>query len=699
MHRFIAFKLENEFLDIPDNLSISLEITSGIFSLDIVEGNYSLPINLPPTPKNTRIFGYANRIDTSINSNKTFETELWLNGRFAFKGYIKLLPFDGTEFTAYFICGAGSIKEILGTEKLRDIFQEDQIQLTENSATLLGIIIEFENPLRWPTISFSIQDALGNGYAFSGDSRRSGFYEITKSINDHIELNITASIVTINGNMAISLVYDNGKNYTIISQGSVKGMTLRPLETYGEITYPSNVDWNNKIAFPSLKFVDLYEGKNPTFQSLGIANHYIEGKLQSKNNPFATQDFLESTSRQYILKKAPEVFTSWEYTLTPQIYNRYVLEEIYKRAKIKINGAFVNDQELNALLLFNPRTLDKLQYTQGEKWQNKNIHDLTVKLKNHLPDISIKDFLLAQKLTFGLAFSYNFQQTECKISFLKDILSSNDYDDWSAYEMPNGTNGMQEIWKGIKFSFDLDSEDKYLRDNVHPTDALGEVHPDSLNVNTDLAALVPGEEEIRYIKRSNWFYRYQNYKTENPSWKLIGFNLFPYKLEGENIEINSPACPLPNAYAHTGRTMPITDYPAFSLPLEMTSDGFKVRFSFYRGIQNDVTGAPYAMASSNRFDNNLVINPNWKYDLQWNLSDKSLFNSFWDVYANWHKTARPVTRKFQIPLHKLLMTDLSKKKRIGNMNYLIDNCRLRIGPNGLEPIEVNLYSVNFGKYN
>jgi hypothetical protein len=59
----IAIKINNEYLDLPETFSVSMQQQSPLFKETATATGYSYPIEIPLTPKNRQILGYLDQTD------------------------------------------------------------------------------------------------------------------------------------------------------------------------------------------------------------------------------------------------------------------------------------------------------------------------------------------------------------------------------------------------------------------------------------------------------------------------------------------------------------------------------------------------------------------------------------------------------------------------------------------------------------
>jgi len=85
----IGIKIKETFLDIYDKTTIGFELLSPLYfgdDVDVIQGSYSFPINIPLTPRNRVVLEYPDIIENDAPFLKNEPCEIWSNGTPLFKG-------------------------------------------------------------------------------------------------------------------------------------------------------------------------------------------------------------------------------------------------------------------------------------------------------------------------------------------------------------------------------------------------------------------------------------------------------------------------------------------------------------------------------------------------------------------------------------------------------------------------------------
>ena len=94
----------------------------------------------------------------------------------------------------------------------------------------------------------------------------------------------------------------------------------------------------------------------------------------------------------------------------------------------KPKGAFFSDVDFQKLIIENTKSLDKQCETTDWAF---NVFSTKFIYKDHLPEISIKDFFDELKAYFALTIEYDFINRSCTIDFIQPILYSSENEDFT----------------------------------------------------------------------------------------------------------------------------------------------------------------------------------------------------------------------------------------------------------------------------
>ncbi|AWW31825.1 hypothetical protein DN752_17745 [Echinicola strongylocentroti] len=692
---------------------------TGIFTSDLV-GDYSYPITIPLDQALMTALGLPNDPQTAWDFSVPFDAELWKSGNRIYKGKLEILEANDDTIEAVFALNSGFFVSAFAETKLGDCYEdEDIITLNEPEETfkIFSMFLSgFSTAERVDTtVNGTTKQWNRADYDISGEVQAGQEDQYYNHVQEQLSIfyqDVLDWLHSLGIPMETSVVYSNdeigrGSYIKVIEQStaltiSVSGFTTRRGEwiefnnrnlRVGEdddirldMSNFDNFDPSKRIAFPQLYNRELYEGNNAVFD--GQVNRYDpNGYLHITNSVFSTW----------------EDATNWEHTAIPFLYLTEVVKKVFAKAGIVASGEFFEEDMVKHMLLYNNRTLDFVEVKStstgnrvsritgnlynpdidNPNYSYRNVLDLAIKVKNHLPDVSCPEFLKGLKNFFGLKYDFNPLQNRVDIRFIRNIIRSRDVLDLTkqahrVYTLKHAQeNG---------FSFSYDNPDPLFADglNNQPPEA-----PDyTVQKYTDMTALNPELEEIALVQSLGAYFRFEKAKDESPAWELYAFVM--QDEEASEFKIDKPLTlySLKDAWVD-GKKLPAIEMTANNpeAGIENKEIGLRI-FGFY-GQQTAANGDPYSFASANHYKADETVNAN-----QYDLNIRSEHMGFW-----W-KDLETIQGKPRIYESVLLLSDadminLSKTSliRIRNIVYLIDEIEEAITRDEQTLAKVKMYKV------
>ncbi len=114
----LALKIDNKFVDLPNDFSITMNLKSPIFG-EI--GSYSYPFLIPTTPRNAIIFNFGHRVESTTNPYLERQGEFFWNGLSLFSGTVKLKVLNSKTYEGTIFEGEGDFYYLRKTLSLQDV--------------------------------------------------------------------------------------------------------------------------------------------------------------------------------------------------------------------------------------------------------------------------------------------------------------------------------------------------------------------------------------------------------------------------------------------------------------------------------------------------------------------------------------------------------------------------------------------------
>lgn len=144
-----------------------------------------------------------------------------------------------------------------------------------------------------------------------------------------------------------------------------------------------------------------------------------------------------------------------KYPITPFPYLVYILEKLFTElGYYSLIGDWINEDFIRRVVIYNNQSLDSLDGNGVNVWSN------SVNFNNHLPDMTISDFLIEVCTYFGVFPLIDDKENTVEFVKIKNVLSDQFYSDYNGrasqkYEVdPND-------YSGLKFVMNPDSTDRH----------------------------------------------------------------------------------------------------------------------------------------------------------------------------------------------------------------------------------------------
>lgn len=201
--------------------------------------------------------------------------------------------------------------------------------------------------------------------------------------------------------------------------------------------------------------------------------------------------------------------------LLPQFRWLYIFELVLGKMGYRIKNTDWNASEpdTNKFCIFSNTTLKSLA---GQLPKTFNI-------SNHLPDLTVGEFLKETRYLMGLWFDWDSKYKQLTIYFYKDLISTEEADDWTAYANPDHT-AMEAPYKGFAFQFAKDGTDK--KQSEQPKDLKNYRIGSEIISRANLPIpTVAHSNTVRMIRREN------GYRLCRFMHKLNGVDIYGWELQ------------------------------------------------------------------------------------------------------------------------------------------------------------------------
>jgi hypothetical protein len=702
----IQIQINNEFLNLGD-ASIRIERNNPSFLTDVYQGDFSFPFTIPLTESNLRILGYANSIEL-FDRKVDLIGYLWLFGAPYLK--TKIFISSGTNKSITLNLSAGLKALSTGDKNLNEIdYGPDYVLGSDSDGVVLGAktvsLVTDYNTYGFTFVPHKNESFYGDsnpdfcGVVNRQNSITGDFYQNQVSVGNRfclvpflylffiLKKIFQAEALIPKGNfwddkeMQKLLVYNNYSldrpdrtNNTFVKSGSDQNyntvtrlrLDLGPAGTFDdglawqgaadeyEITYVGEHIFDLSLSAYLKRGDDFFGTYNPHFRMV------IDGVT-------AGTVYFGSQTQGYVTRSL-----SFSYTATPSdIGKKVYFENVIAPVFFPLNN--FEFRIITGSYLLVSITQDSL-----------NVYNETISYKNHVPDITVSDFL-AQFKNMGIKFDFDYQNGTVSLNYNKGLknLSTIDWTDkiTNDYEL-----NFEDKNKGYKLNYDFGSSDELVDGNFKKyvnANFRGEFD------RFENLPFASKEGNIALVLNSNQlFISKQNSTSTGLEWVYFCDNYYDLVYGNGEQEVFSKIAPMFMTLAENEGGSPLEN-TALMPTIKQTGssdmfgigvNSFDLRFVFLRGVNqsNGLTspkGGKYNYASSTAIGINGNSVGSYEFPI---LSKKGLNQIFSNDFFSALNNSEFVERDIRLNEVDIINLDTSKKVTISGIGYLIKSVSLSI---------------------
>ncbi len=709
----IAIKLNGVFLDLPDDFKLRIRMRGPLFKRDYIPRSYTFPFDIPATQKNLQAMGFRNRLD--IRARRFSDNvELYLMGNLYGFGIMYVRRYRSGKFDTDILIDLGTLDDKVENKTLKDVNYGDAINLGETPDDVVATAKDYvinasvDKKVTFPSvrnIGFykGKNDYFGkfvNNYVRFIDEGTLGQLDYRKMLDgDTIEINYYLEeedehkTITLTARDSPDLTKDE------ISSG------LDP-EVPGTETFPSYYSFTKWIQHIQIQLISN-KVFNKYFRVEGISNYFtfqlnfnaieiianetsdkvrITGGIITSINWKDEVNVFDELYHNSVLNyyridvfprdRTPTLFaarTGRYHTLCPFPYLSFIYKSIFETLELPFQNDFALDSEIDSLIMYQNFALDELQ-SNGYNGYKK-----IFEIRQIVPDIDLRDFLLAINQMFCLIIYKNRTTGKYYLKALKDVVKDTRRKDWNKYCKNKKDPGKEYLFEdGIRLTMNYDSAD-----DLTDTRQLGfdeRELKESVNDVQDLPIIGNVANEIRLVEGVQKYYQVQEDLT---TWLYYSDNFYDYKVGDEKININTDASTMHMSVHESDKgdfewLIPESDQPGSSNEFGIGINNYGLKLLFFRGMYKTSDDYDYPLASSDIFDyaGNTIAN----YRLIWD-SPEGLFNVWWRDWYNVLNDSEKTQTYFNIEFSELLNFDFTEKVTFNDQTFYVDEIEFIIEMN------------------
>lgn len=423
-------------IDLPENVTINYVQSSTVFNP--LQGSYSYPITIKKTAKNNAALNYPTIPSIAANIRQDNTARIWLGNFLLGEGTAKIQSATENTITLNIEVMPGGTKKSWWKNTINklDIGSETIPEITITSQYNLKILWQDINLNDLTDYTFghglliyfdsSSSPYIGTpvfNYQFSGDMgvdmpiyRKLYIDRINNLKPEHIiitadEQGITIQTTSPNTRTTIQFGHSGGI-YRSFDMTHVSRTTIN--QTY----YNNKLD-NTIYALPEIANYKFYATQDDWQGIINLRNE--DGTIQLNQDGFKNRN-----------------------TIIPQLKLKWVLQQLFSLLGYELSGTFLADSDIQKLLILSLFATDKQAETTTLPF---NVHSSVITYANHLPGITLADFLQSLIDEFAIGIEFNSLTKKAELFFVNEVFDSSEILDLSDRISFAHSSDLQELKK------------------------------------------------------------------------------------------------------------------------------------------------------------------------------------------------------------------------------------------------------------
>lgn len=702
----LSIRVNDIYLDL-DETQIRFEIINSIFEQAALQGDWSFPGKIKWTDKNAKALGFANMLEVprkkiSYRAFVYFETKSFIVGTFILNG-------GGNNYFNFNI--SGGVKGLINAEKkLKDLTYEapgtsdGSIVLADLTTAALDFqtadynnIIAFpphSNPNFYGNANPDFQGIVNIVIAEDGTHPQNTadpggnkyclvpfvyLFYVLKTIFKECGLTPSGSFWA-DVEMSKALLYNN---YALDNPDDLQLLVLLPANQILNFDTTPDVYIN---AFLDNTIAGTYDPWNywnnyDHFYTLPVNTHYV---VQFTCKIWGYDSYANVPSSGTVKISIASLYGS-TYTI---IASRIV--SVAPGVTVDVNFSVDIPDSTGADTIFiwcsNGDTSGDCKVTMlADAKMIINYHvfnymNKTIKIKNHVPDITIEELLNELKKAFQLDLVYDFINNKANMDYIDTVLDGAPELDLTSKLGKEYELLFDDKNKGYVVGYDFGTSDNLAQNNFKPYDA-----SKLIGIYTSVDNLpAPVLGDLAIVKSTNKIMQAQPVGT-NLAWVDFSDNYYDIITGNGETEVKSRLAPMmmleaknetlitPDP-ANTRALIPAISETGSSPMFDLGENAASLRIVFMRGLNSP--GGMYVMASSTNYDQLGASTGN--YTMKMNDAD-GLYLKFHEKIITALTNGDIVQRDLQADINLLGNRKLKRKISADNMHWLLKSISVSIG--------------------
>jgi hypothetical protein len=343
-------------------------------------------------------------------------------------------------------------------------------------------------------------------------------------------------------------------------------------------------------------------------------------------------------------------------------YLHYVLKQALAKVGWKVDGAIMSDPDFLKITMVGFQAIDWGYMSPLDRFNFQILGvdppthpaNIVFDLADHLPDISISEFLIALKNRFGWWYDFDNRNKTIHIQDLQGVISS------SVKDMTRQSSPL--IQKKVAQTAKIYAlKNEFVGEYANGAPDLANVnYQGSLNHVSDLPAASPAlAANVYLIRAENNYYICRplagsDASTNTYTWQFYAYNVYDVVPTGSTDDITTKATCLGDEPVDLYMDLiPRMDFAGNWNALSFSDTTWGIHLLMYHGLRNNKQGNPIPFACSGIYDSTGVQVSNWSLAFKCEKFDGTqvgLFDTKWKTILD--NLNNPETFEFNLYLER-----------------------------------------------
>lgn len=396
--------------------------------------------------------------------------------------------------------------------------------------------------------------------------------------------------------------------------------------------------------------------------------HYTGGQVQ----------FSTHTKEGFSLSRDANVIVPFPYLKT-------VLLAAVAHVGWSIEGAILEDPDFVKTTLINFQSVHWANYRRLTN-SVLPLEEIVFDLCDHLPDVTIAQFIVALKNRMGWWYDYDFNSKRIRISKLKDVAATavKDMTPYASPLIPKKVAQEKKVYAlRNEFSTNLgDGQPSFASVSVQ----------EPVNEVADLPT--PSDDNyghVHLVIAENNYYVCSLNDYDELVWEFYSYNIYDFEPKDANEEVTTAATTVGvEKFDDYLDLIPRIDNSGNWFGRTDIESSWGTILCFYHGLRNNKAGQPYPYASSHIYDSNFNQVTEWALTFECKKidgTDVGLYNTAWKPLLNMLSSPEEFEVTLNLPLHMAKQLKFSDQIVIAGVKMFVKQKKRVLEYNGSVQLE------------